>query len=99
MNQHVQFMLQTFRRNLMKPFIFAILAAFVLSLSIAAGATTLTARWTGADDTNGAFAHVLQVANSKTGLKLATTDFLKTEDRDLANNHFAQYSQVASGLP
>ena len=53
-------------------------------LSLSATAAVKSARWTGADDSNGSFAHVIAVANSKTGLNLSANDFVQIEDRDFA---------------
>jgi hypothetical protein len=58
-------------------------------------------RWTLKEDKNADLNHIIEVLNQKTGLSLKDSDFalLKAQERDLANHHFAQFSQVAGGLP
>jgi hypothetical protein len=76
---------------------FAIVA--VLTASPAAKADPQSLRWTGADDPNAEFGHVLDVVALKSGVKLTGSDFTIYEDRDLATSHFRTYLQVAGGIP
>ena len=56
-------------------------------------------RWTGAEDSNPEFTHVLQLLNEKSGKIFAPTDFLLQEDRTLAFTHYQNYQQVSGGVP
>ena len=56
-------------------------------------------RWTGSEDANAEFLHVVQVLNQKTGFHLTSSDFFIVEDRPLANNQFKMYVQTVDGIP
>lgn len=62
-------------------------------------AVTHAIRWTGTDDANADFAHVIDAINQKTGLKLSFSDFLLYESRQLATSNFRTYLQAAGGVP
>lgn len=72
---------------------------FLLALSQTSVAEPKWARWTGSDDKNAELGHILEVIQQKTGIQLATSDFSIIEERQLANNYFTQYVQMAGGLP
>ena len=56
-------------------------------------------RWTGVQDRNADFAHVVQVINQKTGLALTVNDFILQESRDLAFNKYSLYQQLSEQRP
>jgi hypothetical protein len=56
-------------------------------------------RWTGKDDANGAFPHVVETLAQKLGVALETDAFKLNEDRDLAFTHFSHYLQTSGGIP
>ena len=74
--------------------------AVLLSLltSFVAFAEPKQVRWTGADDVNGDFAHVLEVLRDKTGYQLYPADFTVGEERDLANHRFKMMLQNVGGV-
>ncbi|MBC7742890.1 MAG: hypothetical protein H7061_11885 [Bdellovibrionaceae bacterium] len=81
-------------------FTIIILALFIsFSLPGLVQAAPFSARWTGADDTNAEFLHLVQVLNQRSGLHLSESDFMLIEDRELANNHFKMFVQAAAGIP
>ncbi len=56
-------------------------------------------RWTGTDDADASFAHVLKVVGQKTEHAFTEQDFLLQEDRDLAFTHYQRFEQVVGGVP
>lgn len=56
-------------------------------------------RWTATEDKVSDFDHIVQVINSKTGLTLTPSSFLKLEDRDLARTHYQLFIQTALDIP
>ena len=56
-------------------------------------------RWTGQEDTDAEFGHVLSLVNEKTGLSLTKEDFVVVEERPLATSHFVMYGQQAGNVP
>ncbi len=77
---------------------FTTAAAFV---ALTAPAAPQDVRWTGQDDTNPDFAHVLDVIRTKTNpsLSLSQNDFILLEDRDLATSHFTMLGETAGKVP
>ncbi|NDC24230.1 MAG: hypothetical protein EBZ49_08900 [Proteobacteria bacterium] len=69
---------------------------FVAGLSVA---EVKKVRWTYQEDRDADLAHIVQVVNEKTGLKLTTKNFLLIENRPLATSYFQMYVQQAGGLP
>jgi len=74
-------------------FVILTLTAFQLT------AAPLNLRWTGSEDPNSEFGHLLEKINARTGLQLSYSDFMIYEDRDLATSHFRMYVQVVQGVP
>jgi hypothetical protein len=72
------------------------LSLIVSSLSLA---QIKTARWTGQEDKNSDFAHVLSLVNQKTGLNLKAEDFSLLEDRPLATSRFVMFGQKSGEFP
>lgn len=72
------------------------LSLIVSSLSLA---QIKTARWTGQEDKNSDFAHVLSLVNQKTGLNLKQEDFSLLEDRPLATSRFVMFGQKSGDFP
>jgi hypothetical protein len=75
---------------------------FASSLAFAEPAPTeapLAARWTGKDDANGEFVHVINTLNSRTGTQVDPSDFILYEDTKLATSRFRTYLQTAAQLP
>jgi hypothetical protein len=56
-------------------------------------------RWTGKDDSNPAFTHVVENVAAKLGVTLDPGSFRLNEDRDLAFTHFSHYIQLHEGNP
>jgi hypothetical protein len=56
-------------------------------------------RWTGKDDANGDFAHVVEVLAQNLGTALDADSFKLNENRDLAFTHFSHYIQTSGGIP
>lgn len=56
-------------------------------------------RWTGAEDKNAEFLHLVESLNQRTGFQLSPSDFLLVEDRSLAHHQFRMYVQTAGGIP
>jgi hypothetical protein len=56
-------------------------------------------RWTGKDDTNAQYAHVLETLSAKLGAPLDQSQFRLNEDRDLAYTHFSHYLQLNGDNP
>lgn len=85
----------------MKALAVLILSLFVFSLQALAAGTTepVSARWTGKDDANPDFLHLISVLNGKTAAQVAPTDFILYEDTVLATSRFRTYLQVAGQLP
>jgi hypothetical protein len=54
-------------------------------------------RWTGKDDSNPAFTHVVENVAAKLGVTLDPGSFRLNEDRDLAFTHFSHYIQLHEG--
>jgi hypothetical protein len=77
----------------------AFLLFFNILISVAHAAPASMVRWTGLDDRNAEFAHVLTVLNQKLNAKFQATDFIIQDDRDLAFNHYTRYEQVVNGDP
>ena len=65
---------------------------FVAGLSVA---EVKKVRWTYQEDRDADLAHIVQVVNEKTGLKLTTKNFLLIENRPLATSYFQMYVQQA----
>lgn len=82
----------------MNLYIFRFLLFFFVVSGVSAGSAGLI-RWTGAEDADGSFEHVLSLLQSKSGFVLGPADFVKVEERDLATSHFAMYTQSIDGLP
>lgn len=68
-------------------------------VSVCAIADPKFIRWTGQDDPNADFIHVLKVIQQKTGITLSPSDFMLLEDRSLATSHFTMMQQMTGGLP
>jgi hypothetical protein len=66
---------------------------------LVASAAPQSVRWTAKEDTHADLTHVLDVIRTKTGVALTASDFMKVEERDLANNHFTMYFQQTDGTP
>ncbi len=79
--------------------IFRFVTFLAISFSALAGAETKNVRWTGAEDTDGSLAHVINVLNQKTGYGFKATDFRLIEEKPLATSHYVFYSQVGGGVP
>lgn len=75
----------------------------LIALSIYFASTALadlkTTRWTGQEDPNPEFDHVLSLVNQKTGLNLKKEDFVLIEERSLATSHFSMYGQKSGDFP
>jgi hypothetical protein len=56
-------------------------------------------RWTGQDDSNGSFDHVVATLAQKLGVALDVNAFQLNEDRDLAFTHFSHHLQTSGGIP
>jgi hypothetical protein len=76
-----------------------VLSTFSTARADDAETQVIPLRWTGAQDADGTFDHVLAKLNADAGLKLTKDDFLLFEDRDLARTHFTMYVQTVSGVP
>lgn len=76
-----------------------ILSIFIFTFQALAANDPLTVRWTGKDDPNPDFLHIVSVLNGKTSAQVAPTDFILFEDTHLATSRFRTYLQVAGGLP
>ncbi|MFM8269284.1 MAG: hypothetical protein ACKN9V_03770 [Pseudomonadota bacterium] len=76
-----------------------ILLAMTLFLAASLRADTKTARWTGQEDRNSEFTHVLSLVNQKTGLQLNKEDFSLLEERPLATSRFVMYAQKSGDVP
>jgi hypothetical protein len=61
--------------------------------------SNVSVRWTGFDDSNSDFNHILSVIDSKTHVAFLPGHFQLIEDRELAHNHFYMYAQVENGIP
>ncbi len=72
---------------------------FSLAQAVAADGSVLNARWTGKDDANADFFHVVDVVNTKTSSRLSVSDFALFEDTRLATARFRTYLQMAGQLP
>jgi hypothetical protein len=71
---------------------------FLLSTTaFAAGPQSV--RWTLFEDRQADLAHLVSVVNQKTGLNLATTDFLSVEKTPLATSQFQMFAQTTAGIP
>lgn len=62
-------------------------------------AEPVSIRWTGSDDKNAEFLHVIDRLNAQSGFNLSASDFLLVEDRALANNQFKMFIQMAGDVP
>jgi hypothetical protein len=56
-------------------------------------------RWTGAESTNSSIENLLNILSAKTNHTWTQSDFLLSEDRDLAFNHYKRYVQIVDGVP
>lgn len=72
---------------------------FSVAISMNAFADTQSIRWTGNDDSNSEYYHILDRINASLGTNLGSSDFLATEDRDLAFTHYKRFSQLVDGVP
>lgn len=75
------------------------LLALVFFLASLAQADLKKVRWTGQEDTNSQFDHILSLVNQKTGLNLKTEDFSLIEERPLATSRFTMYGQKSGDFP
>lgn len=71
----------------------------VTLLASAALAAPVSTRWTGEDDADASFGHVVEKVRARTGAPIDVTQFLPMELRDLATSRFEFHVQLADGLP
>lgn len=76
-----------------------ILGMVLLSFSNFSLAESKNFRWTYKEDLNSDTKHVLEILSNKAGITLTEKNFIKIEERELANTHFTFLSQTVDGLP
>jgi len=80
-----------------------VVLVLLLAPEITAGkfayAKPVEVRWTGKEDSQADFEHVLAQVAARTGFELHSTEFSKVEDRELATTRFQMWVQTLGGLP
>lgn len=77
----------------------AAMLATVASGSAQAAKHPVVIRWTGAESSNSSIENLLKILSAKTNHVWRQDDFLLSEDRDLAFNHYKRYVQIVDGVP